>query len=334
MRLLEIGNNDEVSLTKDLISDDDVIPPYAILSHTWEDQEVTFDDLTDGTGKDKAGYDKIKFCAERAAQEGLSHCWVDTCCINKANPVELQDAINSMFRWYRDASECYVFLSDVSIAKRKADCESDSYTWEPAFRNSRWFTRGWTLQELLAPATVKFFSKERRYLGDRYELRQWIHEITNLPIPVLTGSKLLRDFGVEERLSWSYTRTTTRKEDKVYSLLGIFDIFMPLIYGEGQNSALRRLRKEIQEHRYSTLGNSFLLRLRLTKLVNRTAASVNLTDQAFGMFVTSVSSPKTYWTQIVLDRSRTRNKSTDITVYTQQLKPANGYLKIHNTVPG
>lgn len=257
MRLLKISENGELSLTKDFISDEEAVPAYAILSHTWQDgQEVTYTDFTNKAGSEKTGYEKIRFCAEQTAHEGLSHFWVDTCCINKADPVELQDAINSMFRCYRDASDCYVFLSDVSTTKRKADNEFQLTPWESAFRSSRWFTRGWTLQELLAPKTVKFFSKDHRYLGDRRALRQLIHEITGLPIPALLG-RPLSDFAVEERLSWSHNRTTTRKEDKIYSLLGIFGIFMPLIYGEGHDSALRRLHKEIMEHKYSTLGTVF-----------------------------------------------------------------------------
>lgn len=282
MRLIEISEKGELSLTKDIISDDDTIPSYAILSHTWQEgQEVTYDDFTNRSGDGKSGYEKIRFCAEQAAQEGLSHFWVDTCCINKADPVELQDAINSMFRWYRDATECYVFLSDVSTVKRKADSESQLTTWESAFRSSRWFTRGWTLQELLAPKTVKFFSRDRNYLGDRQDLRQMIHEITGLPVSALLG-RPLGQFDLEERLSWSRNRTTTRNEDKVYSLLGIFGIFMPLIYGEGHSSALRRLRKEIMDHKYSTLGSVPHSIGTLIDLTDIGLASMQFSDHEFG----------------------------------------------------
>lgn len=254
MRLLEIGDDGTLSLTRDLISDDDNVPPYAILSHTWkEGEEVTYDDFRDGTGESKAGYEKIRFCQEAALRDGVKHFWVDTCCINKADPVELQDAINSMFRWYKHAKKCYVYPPDVSVHKRRMSCESYQTHWESAFRQSRWFTRGWTLQELLAPAVVHFYSRERQHLGSRHELQTLIHDITGLPAPALTGSPL-GNFSVEERLSWSRSRITTRKEDRIYSLLGIFDIFMPLIYGEGYDSALRRLKREIQEHKYHSLG--------------------------------------------------------------------------------
>ncbi|KAF2195026.1 HET-domain-containing protein [Zopfia rhizophila CBS 207.26] len=158
MRLLRRCDTGEFSLTEDFIGDE-VIPPYAILSHTWgaDTEEVTFDDLKNGTGKDKPGYEKIQFCGEQARQDDLQYFWIDTCCINKANKAELSQSINSMFRWYRNATRCYVYLSDVSTAKRKASGQSSEFTWEPAFRESRWFTRGWTLQELLAPGLVEFF---------------------------------------------------------------------------------------------------------------------------------------------------------------------------------
>jgi hypothetical protein len=115
MRLLEYNNDSEFSLTEDFVSSK--IPEYAILSHTWgaDTEEVTYRDLIDGTGKDKIGYKKIRFCGEQARRDGLQYFWVDTCCIDKSNAVELQEAINSMFRWYRNAAKCYVYLSDVSI---------------------------------------------------------------------------------------------------------------------------------------------------------------------------------------------------------------------------
>ncbi|KAF1365193.1 HET-domain-containing protein, partial [Lizonia empirigonia] len=247
MRLMKRGDDNELSFTKDLIGDDEV-PPYAILSHTWQEgQEVTFDGWThDRTeSKSKTGYKKILFCAQQAERDGLQHFWVDTCCINKADPVELQDAINSMFRWYQNAAKCYVYLSDVSKTKRKASSSGGfKFTWEPAFRESRWFRRGWTLQELLAPRSVAFFSEKGERLGDKQSLEQQIHEITGIAIKALQGTSLL-SFSVDERLQWAKNRQTTRGEDKAYCLLGIFGIFMPLIYGEGEDHAFKRLRDEI-----------------------------------------------------------------------------------------
>jgi hypothetical protein len=113
MRLLKLDSHGELGVTKDLF---DNIPPYAILSHTWEedDEEVTFKDISKGSGKDKAGYRKIQFCRKQAARDGLHYFWVDSCCINKSSSTELLEAINSMFRWYRRAARCYVYLTDVS----------------------------------------------------------------------------------------------------------------------------------------------------------------------------------------------------------------------------
>ena len=155
MRLLRFKNDGDVSLTE-FFEDD--IPEYAILLHRWEAGEVTFKNLTDGTSKSKAGYGKIQFCGEQARRDDLEYFWVDTCCIDKSSSAELSEAINSMFRWYQKATRCYVYLSDVPIRKRKASDRSAEHTWESAFRASKWFTRGWTLQELLAPSSVEVFT--------------------------------------------------------------------------------------------------------------------------------------------------------------------------------
>ena len=241
----------------DLVSfNSDDIPDYAILSHTWtEGQEITYDELLAGSGKDKTGYEKIRFCGDQAAADRLEYFWVDTCCIKKSDIVELSTAINSMFRWYKEAAICYVFLTDVSTAKSRSNSESFKFSWEPAFRSSRWFTRGWTLQELLAPRKLQFFSREEKLLGSIHDLMDIVHDVTDLPTTALEGASLDR-FQIEERLAWTKDRRTTRREDKVYSLLGLFGIFMPLIYGEGELNAFRRLRKEIQERRYATQGSS------------------------------------------------------------------------------
>jgi hypothetical protein len=248
MRLLERNSAGELSLTKDFVGDN--MPKYAILSHTWgaDTEEVTFQDLMDGTGKSKAGYSKISFCGEQARRDGLQYFWVDTCCIDKSSSAELQEAINSMFRWYQNAAKCYVYLSDVSIRKRKASDQCSEYTWGSAFRSSKWFTRGWTLQELLAPGldSVKFFSQEEDRLGDKRTLEQQIHEITGIPITALRGTPLSQ-FDVNDRLLWAENRQTTREEDKAYSLFGIFDIQLPLLYGEGRDKAFKRLREEIDK---------------------------------------------------------------------------------------
>ncbi|KAF2726479.1 HET-domain-containing protein, partial [Polyplosphaeria fusca] len=245
MRLLQCDGAGGYYLTE-FLPNDNAVPRYAILSHTWgvDSDEVTFNDLTNGTGTDKTGYEKIRFCAEQAKQDGLDHFWIDTCCIDKENKAELSHAINSMFRWYRNADRCYVYLSDVSTAKRKAD--SDTCEWEFAFRRSKWFTRGWTLQELLAPRSVEFFSWQHKWLGNRDSLRQQIHEITGISKAALQG-ELLSQFSVNDRMSWMENRETKHEEDKVYSLLGIFGAHISTFYGEGTAKALSRLQDEIKK---------------------------------------------------------------------------------------
>jgi len=237
MRLLQLEAEGEFSLVEIVGKN---IPPYAILSHTWgpDDEEVTFKDIVDGVGKSKAGYGKIRFCRKQAANDGLRYIWVDTCCIDKSSSAELSEAINSMFRWYHEAAKCYVYLSDVSANGFDGNILS--------FQKSRWFTRGWTLQELIAPTSVEFFSSEGERLGDKNAFVQEIAAITSISILALQGRPLYQ-FSVRERMSWAERRETKREEDAAYSLLGIFDIHMPLLYGEGRNKALIRLQKEIAE---------------------------------------------------------------------------------------
>ncbi|KAF2124263.1 hypothetical protein P153DRAFT_426699 [Dothidotthia symphoricarpi CBS 119687] len=238
MRLLQIDAGGNLSLIE---RDGKQVPRYAILSHTWgaDGEEVTLKDLADGTGQTKAGYQKIRFCGKQAAEDGLHYFWVDTCCIDKSSSAELSEAINSMFRWYYNADKCYVYLSDVP-----ATTAFDSN--DQSFQKSRWFTRGWTLQELIAPKSVEFFSSEGQPLGDKNSLVQEISTITRVPVTALQG-KTLSQFSVDERMSWAGNRETKREEDAAYCLLGLFDIHMPLLYGEGQRRALKRLRDEVED---------------------------------------------------------------------------------------
>jgi len=177
-------------------------PPYAVLSHTWQtsDQEVSFQDIMEESGRAKSGYHKVEFCGMQAHMDGLEYFWIDSCCIDRSSGAELTKAINSMFRWYRNAQKCYVYLADVSIT---AGVGYDS--WESAFRESRWFTRGWTVQELLAPKIVEFFSRERQQLGDRKTLERLIHEVTKVPFGALRGNPLSQ-FSVEEKFLWADKR--------------------------------------------------------------------------------------------------------------------------------
>ncbi|PVH68624.1 HET-domain-containing protein [Cadophora sp. DSE1049] len=239
MRLLYYNSDGDFSLAEFFKR---AIPEYAILSHTWEEEEVTFEDLQNKTGMKKAGYEKIRFCAEQAKRDSLQYFWVDTCCIDKSNSAELAEAINSMFRWYRMSTRCYVYLSDVS----RTSVDIDDLAWELPFRQSRWFTRGWTLQELIAPASVEFFCRESTQIGSKSSLEQHIHEITGIPESALQGASLSQ-FSDKERFSWIQPRQTTVEEDKAYSLLGIFDVQIPLRYGEGMANAFKRLEEEIDK---------------------------------------------------------------------------------------
>lgn len=254
MRLLRRKqDNDEFELVT--FSTDD-LPPYAILSHTWTDrEEVTYDEAMAGAGKGKAGYAKIRFCGERAAQDDLRYFWVDTCCIDKSNRAELQQAIASMFLWYRRAAKCYVYLADVPMQDIRGQTwfpwgrsfqEPSKHIWKQAFRQSRWFTRGWTLQELLAPTSVEFYSKDGGRLGDKRSLEQQIHEITGLPTTALQGGHLSQ-FSVNERMSWIEHRQTKLEEDRAYSLLGIFDVIYLFVMAKGwrmhSTGFKRRLRR-------------------------------------------------------------------------------------------
>jgi hypothetical protein len=172
MRLLSLSGDGEFTMNE---FSDQNIPKYAILSHTWEggNQEVTFHDFISGFGGSKKGFDKIRFCGAQAQKDGLKYFWIDTCCIDKSSSAEITEAINSMFRWYQNSAACYVYLSDVSTVHTPTD-SNPRCTWKLAFRNSKWFTRGWTLQELIAPRSVEFFSKEGERLGDKSSLGQSI----------------------------------------------------------------------------------------------------------------------------------------------------------------
>jgi hypothetical protein len=245
MRLLRLDSDGNYRLTSFIGKNAKDIPFYAILSHTWgaDEEEVTYDDLDDGTHNfaNKAGYRKLQFCQQQAAKDGLQYFWIDTCCIKKSSSAELSEALNSMFQWYQRAVRCYVYLSDVS----KSVSEEEE-SWTLAFRKSRWFTRGWTLQELLAPSSVVFYSREGTRLGDKQSLERTINDITSIPIKALQGTSL-SFFSVKERKSWAANRRTSRGEDAAFCLLGIFNVGLEAIYGTGRDYAMRRLDREIRE---------------------------------------------------------------------------------------
>jgi hypothetical protein len=186
MRLLHFDVQDKLVLTD---FRGRLIPPYAILSHRWSNSEALFEDMSNRTYEAREeGYRKLQFCAEQAAQDGLQHFWIDTCCIDRWDNNERSKAINTMFQWYQDAARCYVILSDVSVPS--ATDASLRSSWEASFRNSKWFTRGWTLQELITPVLVDFFSCEERRIGDKKSLDQLVHDRTGIPLAALHNCSL------------------------------------------------------------------------------------------------------------------------------------------------
>lgn len=229
MRLLNVANILEL---KEFIGSG--VPPYAILSHTWEDDEITLQQMKDPASALKKGYRKIQQTCALAARDGLGFAWVDTCCIDKLSSAELTEAINSMFQWYENAKVCYVFLADLAPGD---DLVS-------ALGKCRWFSRGWTLQELIAPRNIAFFDSEWAYRGSKSDLGDLIASITGIPESILSHQARLSDFAVARRMSWAAHRQTTRVEDMAYCLLGIFDVNMSLIYGEGMK-AFYRLQEAI-----------------------------------------------------------------------------------------
>ncbi|KAI2466039.1 HET-domain-containing protein [Annulohypoxylon bovei var. microspora] len=235
--------------------DVDIAPRYAILSHTWGNEEVTFQDLEGKDYKSKSGYRKIQGCCSRAYQDGYDYVWVDTCCIDKKNLTELSEAINSMYRWYSKSTICYVYLADVEIDE-----------WgevNSSLKNSRWFTRGWTIQELLAPSNIIFFDQNWSAFGsicissksnnNLPDIISKLPAITQIDENVLRRERRMHLITAAERLSWAARRQTTRKEDMAYCLLGILGVNMPLLYGEGEMAFIRLQQEYIRQHNDPTL---------------------------------------------------------------------------------
>lgn len=258
-------------------------PEYAILSHTWEREEVSFLDVRDLRQKEMQGWAKIESCCRQAITDDYAYIWADTCCIDKRNIVDLSEALNSMFRWYREAAVCYTYLSDVN-ANRDNDrvlidinnlASTSSGIWQidPRVQNnyvctrdsdgrglvewgdgsvstgskiitSRWFSRGWTLQELLAPQSMVFFDASWNMLGTRFDCVAEIEDRTSIPQAALQGF-VAEDYCVAQKMAWASGRRTTRPEDRAYSLLGLLGVSLNLIYGEGEQEAFIRLQRKL-----------------------------------------------------------------------------------------
>ncbi|KAI0597544.1 HET-domain-containing protein [Biscogniauxia sp. FL1348] len=215
---------------------------YAVLSHTWEEDEVVFEDISHNTEslKSEASRFKIRKTCEQAARDGYDYVWIDTICIDKRSSAELSEAINSMFAWYRDAATCYAFMVDapdnISTVESKAE-----------FSKSKWFRRGWTLQELLAPREVTFFSGDWTPIGEKKGLSTLLADTTGIDIDILLGNQRVDSASVARRMSWASKREVTRPEDIAYCLMGIFSVNMPMLYGEGGEKAFLRLQEEIMK---------------------------------------------------------------------------------------
>lgn len=225
----------------------DRIPPYAILSHTWGEDEALFQHVMLGIEECKKhkGWSKITSFCETAARDSWDWVWIDTCCIDKSSSTELSEAINSMSKWYAKSHVCFAYLADVTSSENMDD-------FEYQLRKSRWFTRGWTLQELLAPPEVIFFNSEWQDVGSRKGMAAMLSAVTWIDGECFNDNTAYRQRSIAQRMSWAAHRKTSREEDAAYCLLGLFDINMPLLYGEGPR-AFRRLQLEIirQSHDHS-----------------------------------------------------------------------------------
>ncbi len=236
-------------------SPQDVEGGYAILSHVWDKNEQTYQDLKAlqrrcaRTGKNprELACKKLRRSCEIAQRHGYQWVWIDTCCIDKTSSAELSEAINSMFRYYSLAKVCYAYLKDVpTLYAFRSRMDQPS-----PFETSIWHTRGWTLQELIAPRFVVFLSMTWEPLGSKSDLAGNVEKATGIPASLLRLERSLTDYSIAQRMSWAADRQTTRLEDEAYSLLGIFDLHMPTLYGEGRN-AFQRLQEEILRRNQDT----------------------------------------------------------------------------------
>ncbi|KAK6842694.1 HET-domain-containing protein [Apiospora arundinis] len=244
MRLLNT-----TTLRLETFTDERSAPPYAILSHTWEEDEVLFDDIKNWASSGwahKQGAQKVRKSAEQALSDDLKYIWIDTLCIDKSSSAELSEAINSMFNWYQGSAVCYAYLFDIDSAEGGG------------IENCKWLSRGWTLQELIAPERVRFFDMHWHFMGTRNTLAGHLDYEDADPDdvdvdggrpdwnsrPIAAVHDLLASVSVASRMFWASRRQTTRCEDAAYCLMGLFNVNMPLLYGEGKK-AFVRLQEEI-----------------------------------------------------------------------------------------
>ena len=238
--------------TKVLEFRDDETTQYAILSHRWIDStEVDYEDMTDLAKMDRQerdeirgrlGYKKIVDTCKQAKRDGYEWVWIDTCCIDKRSSAELSEAINSMYRWYANANICYAYLHDFDGSSFPNQSDYQKYGESNGW--PEWFSRGWTLQEMIAPRNLQFFNKHWRPIGDKKGFAWRLQQITRVPCGILADGLEGNRPCVAQIISWADCRTTTRVEDRAYSLMGLLDVNMPMLYGEGKK-AFHRLQLEI-----------------------------------------------------------------------------------------
>ncbi|KAI6148138.1 heterokaryon incompatibility protein-domain-containing protein [Pisolithus tinctorius] len=231
---------------------DDETTHYAILSHRWG-VEVTYKEMTGLTKMEewkrdevrkRYGYQKIIKSCQQAMKDGYKWLWIDTCCIDKRSSSELSEAINSMYRWYRNAQVCYAYLNDVHESAFPIEQNNSEYEFGNSHGWPEWFARGWTLQELIAPKRVEFFNRDWAPIGNKRHLAPTLERITGIPLEVLRDGLTAKCLSVAQIMSWAADRQTSRLEDRAYSLMGLFGVNMPMLYGEGKK-AFHRLQLEI-----------------------------------------------------------------------------------------
>ncbi|OQO06342.1 hypothetical protein B0A48_08931 [Cryoendolithus antarcticus] len=272
---------------------------YAILSHTWGEDEVLFDDIHERKAKSMTGY----FACKQALVDKLQYIWIDTCCIDKRSSAELSEAINSMYRWYGNSQICYVYMDDIDASTLTYDSGRRKETCQDLRRllpRSRWFTRGWTLQELLAPAHVHLYDASWSMLGSKTDLRSELFQITRIPEEILQDRDLVTSASVAQRMSWASVRKTSRAEDEAYALLGLFGVTMPLLYGEGRKAFLRLQEEIIRSFESEKIDHSVLLSS--TKSLNLFA----LRPDSFGLAYNVLSFPDPLYSDFDLTRQGLR----------------------------
>jgi hypothetical protein len=217
-----------------------------------DEHEITFQEYYDfqARARHPGAAKKIANACEKAKSHGSKYIWIDSCCIDKSSSNEFSEAINSMFKWYQNSERCYVYLSDFQSGLTESRARNPvpiTATQISNFQSCRWFERGWTLQELLAPKNEIFYDCNWIFFGPVAELAPILSTATRIPQQVLNGTTPLYHYTIAQKMSWAATRRTTREEDMAYSLFGLFNVNLPLFYGEGANKAFFRLQEAIMK---------------------------------------------------------------------------------------